>query len=226
MTRCDPTPVACGILLCLAFAPAAGIAQITVAGSAAVSLVEHRVDIGNGIEESRGLLFGAGGVVDFRSRLEVTIGVAGGSLSTNAAGAENRDVGEVGIEASFLPVRWLAIQGSARSRAYSTAIARQHWTTVGLGAEARLDFATSPVRGVLRGGLLPVVAVKGLPGPDAALAAAAGMEYRSGSITGGLFYGLERYDFPDVGAGRRLEQVSKLTFLVTVQHGARRASRL
>src|SRR2546425_12925487 len=84
-----------------------------------------------------------------------------------------------------------------------SAIARQRWTTVGLGAEARLDFATSPVRGVLRGGLLPVVAVHGLPGPDVALTAAAGMEYRSGSITGGLVYELERYDFPGGGAGRR-----------------------
>jgi len=221
VTRGDPIPVASGILLCLAIAPAAGIAQITVSGTAGVSLAEHRVDIGNGIEESRGLLFGAGGVVAFRSRLEISIGVAGGSLSTDAAGAENRDVGEVGIEASFVPVRWLALQGSARSRAYSTAIARQHWTTVGVGAEVRLDFATSPVRGVLRGDLLPVVAVNGLPGPDVALTAAAGMEYRSGSIAGGLFYELERYDFPDVGTGRRLEQVSKLTFRFTVRRGGR-----
>jgi len=37
-------------------------------------------------------------------------------------------------------------------------------------------------------------------------------------VTGGLFYGLERYDFPDRGAGRRLEQVSTLT----IRFGARR----
>src|SRR2546429_5068283 len=78
-----------------------------------------------------------------------------------------------------------------------------------------------PVRGVLRGGVLPVVAVNGLPGPDVALTAAAGMEYRSGSIAGGLFYELERYDFPDVGTGRRLEQVTKLTFRFTVRRGGR-----
>lgn len=221
-----PTAVAVRVLLCLSLAPAAGIAQITLSGTAAASLVVHQVDIGYGVEESSGLLLAGEGGVTFRSRLGLTIRAAGGSLSTSTAGAENRDVGEVGIEASVSPARWLALRASATSRTYSTAIARQRWTIVGVGAEARLDFATSPVRGVLRGGLLPVVAVKGLPGPDAALTAAAGMEYRSGSITGGLFYGLERYDFPDVGAGRRLEQVSKLTFRVTVQHGARRASRL
>jgi len=94
---------------------------------------------------------------------------------------------------------------------------------VEVGAEARLDFATSPMRGVLRGGLFPVVSVTGLPRPDVALTAAAGVEYRSGSVTSGLFYGLERYDFPPSGATRRLEQVNTLTFRFTVQRGARRA---
>ncbi len=217
MTRRDPTPVASWILVCLAFAPAAGIAQITGSGTAAISLVEHRVDIGYGVEESRGLLFGAEGAVDLGSRLALTIRAAGGSLSTDATGAENRDVGEVGLQTRVAAARWLALRGAVTSRTYSTAIARQRWTTVEVGAEARLDFATSPVRGVLRGGLLPVVSVNGLPRPDVALSAAAGIEYRGGSVTGGLWYGLERYDFPDGGAGRRLEQVSTLTVRFTVR---------
>jgi len=100
----------------------------------------------------------------------------------------------------------------------STAIARQRWTMVEAAAEARFDFTTNAVRGVVRAGLLPVVSVNGLPRPDVALTAAAGIEYRSGVVTGGLFYGLERYDFPDRGAGRRLEQVSTLT----IRFGARR----
>ncbi len=222
MTRLDPTPVAWVVLVCLACAPAAGTAQITASGTAAVTFVQHQVDIGYGVEESRGLLFGAEGAVDLGSRLDLTIRAAGGSLSSDATGVENRDVGEVGLQASVAPVRWLALQGAVTSRTYSTAIARQRWTTVAVGAEARLDFATSPVRGVLRGGLLPVVSVHGLPRPDVALTAAAGIEYRGGSVIGALYYGLERYDFPDVGAGRRLEQVSTLTVRFTVQRGARR----
>jgi len=206
-----PSAVAGRVLLCLSLAPAAGIAQITLSGTAAASLVVHQVNIGYGVEESSGL------------RLGLTIRAAGGSLSTSTVGAENRDVGEVGIEASVSPARWLALRASATSRTYSTAIARQRWTIVGVGAEARLDFATSPVRAVLRGGLLPVVTVKGLPEPDVALTAAAGIEYCTGSVIGGLFYGLERYDFPDVGAGRRLEQVSTLTFRFTFHRGARHA---
>jgi hypothetical protein len=221
-----PTAIAVRVWLCLSLAPAAGIAQITLSGTAAASLVVHQVNIGYGVEESSGLLLAAAGALTLRSRLELTIHAAGGSLSTSTAGAESRDVGEVSIEASVIPARWLAVRGSATSRTYSSAIARQRWTIVEVGAEARLDFATSPVRGILRGGLLPVVSVNGLPRPDVALTATTGIEYRSGSITGGLSYGLERYDFPDVGAGRRLEQLSTLTFRLTVQRGARRADHL
>jgi hypothetical protein len=57
----------------------------------------------------------------------------------------------------------------------------------------------------------------------AADATAVGIEYPRGSIAGGLWYGLERYDFPPVGAGRRLEQVSTLTVHLTVQLRSRRS---
>lgn len=219
------TAVALRVLLCLALAPAAGIAQTTLYGTAAAALVVHQVDIGYGVEESRGLLLSAEGAVAV-SRLEVMIRAAGGSLSTSAAGAENRDVGEVGVAASVVPAQWLALRASATSRAYSTAIARQHWTMVELGAEVRLDFATSPVRGSLGAGLLPVVSVNGLPRPDVALTAAAGIEYRGGAVTSGLFYGLERYDFPPSRATRRREQLNTLTFRFTVQRGGGRVGRL
>jgi hypothetical protein len=223
VTRWGRAAGASRMVLWLSLVPAVGTAQLAVSGTGLVSYFEHQVDIGYGVEASRGLLLGAEGVVDFRSRVGLRIHAAGGSLSSETVGAEDRDVGEVGIQASVAPVRWLAILGGVTSRTYTTAIARQRWTAVDLGAEARLDFATSPVRGVLRAGLLPVVSVNGLPGPDVGLTAAAGIEYRRGPVTGGLFYGLERYDFPDQGAGRRLEQVSTLTFRFTVRRGRRAA---
>ena len=225
MTGGDASATAFGILIWLAATPAAGVAQITVSGSALVSLVEHQVDIGYGDEESRGLIVAAEGAVDVGSRFIFGVRAAGGSLATQATGAQNRDLGEVRIQASLVPARWLALRGATTWRTYTTVLARQRWATVEVGAEARLDFATSPMRGVLRGGLLPVVSVDGLPKPDVALTAAAGLEYRGGSLTGGLFSGLERYDFPDVGAGRRLEQLSTLTFRVTVQRGGGRTKR-
>jgi len=217
VTGGDRAALASGLVLSLALTPAAGVGQIAASGTTLVSFVEHRVDIGYGVEKSSGPLLGAEGAVDLWSRLALRIRAAGGSLSTQAVGAQDRDLGELGIQASVVAVGWLALRGGATWRTYSTAIARQRWTTVELGAEARLDFATSPVRGVLRAGLLPVVSVEGLPGPDVALTAAAGIEYSARSVTGGLFYGLERYDFPDQGTGRRLEQVSTLTLRLSVR---------
>ena len=217
MTRRSRALGASRMALLLLLIPVAGTAQLAVSGTGLLTYFEHQVDIGFGVEASHGLLVGAEGVVDLRPRIAFRLHAAGGSLSTDAVGAENRDVGEIGVQASIAPTPWLALLGGMTSRMYSTAIARQHWTALDLGAEARLDFAASPMRGVLRAALLPSVSATGLPGPNLALTAAAGIEYRRAAITGGLFYGLERYDFPDEGAGRRLEQVSTLTFRLTVR---------
>ena len=204
----------------LGLTPRTSCAQVGVAWTAAASLFVHQVDIGYGVEKASGLLIGAEGALDVRSRWRFAVHAAAGSLSGQVTDAEQRDVGELGVRASFAPAPWVALVGGATSRTYTSAIARQRWTIVDLGAEARLDFATTPVRGVLRVGVLPVVAVRGLPGPEVGLTAAAGVEYRAGRVTGGLFYGIERYDFPAAGGGgRRLEQVSTLSFRFTVQRG-------
>src|SRR5206468_2362226 len=107
-----PGAVAVRVVLALSLAPAAGIAQITLSGTAAASLVVHQVNIGYGVEESSGLLLAGEGGVTFRSRVGLAIRAAGGSLSTSTAGAENRDIGEVGVEASVIPAPWLALRGS------------------------------------------------------------------------------------------------------------------
>ena len=223
MSATSRATVGSGIFLALAIAPRATCAQLRTTGTASASLFMHQVDIGYGVEESTGLVFGVEGEIDAGARLVLVVHAAGGSLSTQAIGAQDRNVGEIGVRASVVPRPWLALFGGAMSRTYSTALARQRWTTVELGAEARADFATIPVRGVLRGGLLPVVSVRGLPDPNVALTAAAGLEYSTGAFTGGMFYGLERYDFPDTGAGRRLEQVSTFSFRFSVQRRQRRS---
>lgn len=217
MSATSRAAVGPSLFLAMAFAPRLSSAQLGVTGTATASLFVHQVDIGYGVEESTGLLFGAEVTVDIRSRLVLAVRAAGGSLYTQAAGAQDRNVGEIGARASVLPAPWLALFVGATSRTYSSALARQRWTTLEVGAEAHADFATIPLRGVLRGGVLPAVSVRGLPDPDVALAAAAGLEYKSGGFTGGMFYGLERYDFPATGAGRRVEQVSTLSFRFSVR---------
>ncbi len=219
-------PGAASLVVCctLGLIPRGACGQLGLAWTTSAALLVHQVDIGYGVEQTSGLVLGAEGALAVRSRWRFAVHAAGGSLSGPVTDAEQRDVGELGVRGSVVATPWLAIVSGATSRTYSSAIARQRWTIVDLGAEARVDFATTPVRGVLRGGLLPVVSVRGLPGPDVGLTAAAGVEYRSGAVSGGLFYGLERYDFPDTGAGRRLEQVNTLSLRVTVRRGSSRTS--
>ena len=219
MTRSRGGAALSGILLALTTAPCIAAAQLGVSGTAFASLFMHQVDIGYGVEKSTGVVVGVEGALHVPSRLVLAARASGGSLSTQASGAENRDVGEIGVRASVIATRWLAFVGGATSRTYTTSLARQRWTTVELGAEARVDFAAIPARGVMRGGVVPVVSVRGLPGPSLALTGAVGLEYRRSRLVAGLFYGLERYDFPAVGTVRRLEQVSTLTIRFAVQRG-------
>src|SRR5438094_812366 len=140
----------------------------------------------------------------------------GGRL-IGSTGVLDRDVGELGVEASVVTVPWLALQAGAARRAYSTKLGRQTWTLVGLGAQARMAFAGDAIHSVWRAALLPAVSASGLRGPDTAFRAATGLEYRVRTTTLCVEYSLERYDFPAEAGVRRLEQVSAVTLLLELQ---------
>ena len=194
----------------LSAAPAAAQRALTVAPL--VSLAEHRVDAGFGVERSLGPILGGVGTVRFSPRVTVAVHALGGSLF-GSQGVLDRDVGELGVEASVITVPWLALEAGATRRAYSTKLGRQTWTLVGLGATARMAFAGNAIHGVWRAALLPAVSASGLRGPDRAFRAATGLAYRVRTTTLGVEYSLERYDFPAEGEGgvRRLEQLSAVT---------------
>jgi hypothetical protein len=195
-------------------APAA--AQRALAVAPLVSLAEHRVDAGFGLERSLGPILG--GVATLRSgpRFALAVRALGGSLF-GSKGVLDRDVGELGVEASVVTAPWLAFQAGAARRAYSTKLGRQTWNMVGLGATARAAFAGDAIHGVWRAALLPVVSVSGLRTPDVAYRAAAGLEYRVRTATLGVEYSLERYDFPAQAGVRRLEQLAGVTLRLDVR---------
>jgi hypothetical protein len=195
-----------GAILSAAPAPA----QRALIVAPLVSLAEHRVDAGFGVERSLGPILGAVGILRSGPRLTLAVRALGGSLF-GSKGVLDRDVGELGVEASVVTAPWLAFQARAVRRAYSTKLGRQTWSMVGLGATARVGFAGGTIHGVWRAALLPVVSVSGLRGPDTAFRAATGLEYRVRTTTLGVEYSLERYDFPAEAGVRRLEQLSALT---------------
>ena len=198
----------------LSAAPAAAQRALTVAPL--VSLAEHRVDAGFGVERSLGPILGGVGTVRFSPRVTVAVHALGGSLF-GSQGVLDRDVGELGVEASVITVPWLALEAGATRRAYSTKLGRQTWTLVGLGATARTAFAGNAIHGVWRAALLPAVSASGLRGPDRAFRAATGLAYRVRTTTLGVEYSLERCDFPAAAGVRRLEQLSALTLLLELR---------
>ena len=195
-------------------APAGAQRAWTVAPFA--SLAEHRVDAGFGVERSLGPMLGGLGTLRFGPRLDVAVRALGGRL-IGSTGVLDRDVGELGVEASVGTVPWLALQAGVARRAYSTKLGRQTWTLVGLGARARMAFAGDAIHSVWRAALLPTVSASGLRGPDTAFRAATGLEYRVRSTTLCVEYSLERYDFPAEAGVRRLEQLAALTLLLELR---------
>jgi hypothetical protein len=186
-------------------------AQLAVQGSGLVAMAEHRVDAGQGVEQSSGTLLGAEGRLFIGSRVELLLHAAGGKLTADSAQADTRDLGEAEFRASVLTIPWLALHAGVSVRSYSTALVRQRWTALRFGGEARLAFVGGGVTGTLRADILPSVSVSGLERPSRAYAAGAGLDWRVGVVTLGVRYELERYDFPAVLGVQRREQLSMLT---------------
>jgi len=204
-------------LVCRLGAPAAWLAAATplaaqVAGQATgvVAMAERRVDAGNGVEQSSGMLVGGEGRLVVGSRFELFVHAAGGKLNADSASADDADFGEVLARASVVTVPWLALDAGVSSRAFATSLVRQRWTALRLGGELRLAFVGGVVTGVLRGEILPSVTVSGLAKPSRAYAAGAGLDYRIGVFALGLRYEFERYDFPVAAGFARRDQLSTL----------------
>lgn len=159
--------------------------------------------------------------LELGTRWQLAVRLRGGSLTARTAGALDRDIGEIGVAAGARATSWLTFRAGATRRIHATALARQRWFLLDLGGEANVPLAVGggAMRAIVRGALLPVVAVPGLDAPTTAFAAATGMEYLSSGATKlTILYSLERTDFP----ARRREQLSAVTARVTIRFGAGR----
>jgi hypothetical protein len=205
------TPGRIGILLLVVSWSAAAAGAQTVTAGASVSWAEHRVNAGFGVERSSGLL-GAGQVVlALPPRVELVARAGAGTLERDSANAQDRHAAEIGADARYRPLSWLWLETGVATRTYSAPIAVQRWTSVRLGAEARIPFYGHRAEAVGRLLFMPLDDATGIDQPDLAVTAAAGVEYRLGAVGLALLYGLERYDFPAQGGVARVEQLSALT---------------
>lgn len=177
--------------------------------------VEHSVRAGSGIERSSGTLVG-GRVGTMISWVELEGHALGGRLTNRSAVGEDRTVGELGLQASALPLPWLAFTIGGTGRSYTTPLARQRWIAVSTGVEARVQMLDGAIRGASRVALMPAVNVSGLDAPNFAAVSGVDVSYHTRMLTAELAYSLERYDFPSVAGVRRLEQFGRLTAAVGI----------
>lgn len=193
-------------------------AQLPITAGASVSLAEHRVTAGAGLERSSGTMFGlsASTSVPWRS-VDAWLTLRAGSLGANERTAVDRDVGELRVGAS-MPIRpWLSAVSGITVRRYASSLAAQRWAWAELGVAGRMMLLDDAVRVSAGVSMMPLVSVSGISRPDLAVAAQSSLAYTTGRLTGTLRYGLERFDFPARADGRRLEELSSLELGVTWQ---------
>ncbi len=187
--------------------------------SAVVTLMrgDHRVDAGFGAERATGLLAGGAARLRFRGIALALTGETGHLTAVQGSGAIDRDISQVGATAQFTPLPWLVLESGVTLRSFGTVVARQRWTLVRAGAEARIALSGETFWALGHAHLLPIVRVNGLPNAATAFDAGTGLAYQRGRILFALTYTLERCDFPPQGSTRRTEQLGTLALSGGVQ---------
>jgi hypothetical protein len=204
-------------LLLAGLGPRSVVAQVTVTPSVFVAYVQHQVDIGYGDERTSGPVLGAMVQVSPTRWTDFTVSGYGGTLSADTANIDTRRMVDLELGGSVFATPSLALQVGLRAQSYTTPLARQRWLSVSVGGEFAPEIFDGAARAVLRAGLIPAANVSGLPNPTFAVTGGAGFEFLRGPLTGGLFFSLERYDFPYSNAAPRAEQIALLTAQVGVR---------
>jgi hypothetical protein len=199
-----------GLAGCLACAAPLG-AQLPVTTGVSVSLAEHRVTAGAGLERSSGTMFGvwATTVVPWQS-VEARASLRAGSLGANERSAFDRDVGEISLGASIPVSDWVGLNAGLVVRRYESALAAQRWVWGEVGIHGRRSMLENALKLSAGLSIMPLVSVSGISRPDLAVAAHSAVGYTTGRLTATIRYGLERFDFPARNGVRRLEELSSL----------------
>ena len=189
---------------------------VSVVGGAA----DPRVDAHHRVERTSGPVAGVRvDLVPFEGT-SLFVRALGGALGAQQkTAASERDLGEVALGARVRLLGWLDGRGTLMTRTFSSALARQRWTSASLGADVRTTMLDGRIVGTVGGELFPVVRVSGHPSPDLAFGASTGVRWVSRRYVLALGYQLERYDFPSDPLGRRLEEHSMLTIRAGYRFG-------
>ena len=185
-------------------------ARVLLTGAVVVGVLDHRVEVGAGVERTSGPVFGVQLDASRGPELSVALRALGGTLDARSRAADARDVGEVQADARLHVLPWLDARAGATVRSFTSALARQRWTQLSLGADTRIAMLDGRIEGTAGAALLPYVRVSGHDSPRLAIAASMGLRHSNRRYEIGLAYALERYDFAEAAGIRRMEEHSSL----------------
>lgn len=199
--------------------------RVLVTSAAVAGTIDHRVDVGGGVERTTGPVFGIQVDASRNPDLIVSLRALGGSLSPRSPVADQRDVGEIGGDVRIRVLSWLDARGGATVRSFTSELARQRWTELSVGADMRVGMLGGRIDGTAGAALLPYVRVSGHQSPGLAIAASMGLRHTSKRYELGLLYQLERYDFAALSGVSRAEEHSVLLlragYRIGIGHSAR-----
>lgn len=199
-----------GAALLLSFSIARAVGQGRWTAASRLTLTEHRVDAGFGVERFSGVGIGVDAARRF-GRLTLGVAAQGTHLAAQASSELDRRMGEVGGTLTLAVGSWWGVYGGLSSRSLASDAARQHWVLGRLGVEARPSFSGARARAIGHLAIMPVATLSGVPSAAPAIDGGAGIDYAAGNVRLALLYGVERFTFPALNGIRRREQFSTLS---------------
>ena len=205
----------------------------TLALSAVAGQVTHSSHITSIFTESHsGLLYGGNMVVAPLGWLRLSGDFRTGSLTNDAPTGEALSVTEAEANLTFAPADWFGFGGGYVIRGEKTPLATQQWRFPRVSAQTRFTFVGGAVTTVTGLSLLPGASYTGFLDPadsvnhtklvkpnPFSLAGEAGLELRTGVLSAGITYYVEKFTFPVIQGETRRDQFSMLRLRVGLQAG-------
>ena len=199
------------------------LALSLVAGPAAHSAHPTK----NFTESRTGLMYGGNAELAPFGWFKLTGDVRTGVLRTNRNTGEDMNVSEAEAQLTFFPAPWIGFGGGYVRRQERTDLGTQRWDFPRVSALTRFTFVGGAVTTVTGFSVLPAAHYTGYtdstftlvqPNPFS-IAGEAGIEVRTGLLSAGLTYYVERFTFPILAGEVRRDQFSALRLRLGLQVG-------
>ena len=203
-----------------------------LAVSAVAGQVTHASHISDVFTEKHsGLLYGGNAVLAPLSWLTLSGDFRTGILTNSKSTGEDLTVNEGEANLTISPAPWFGFGGGYVMRGEKTTLATQHWTFPRVTAETRFTFVGGAVTTVTALSLLPAAKYTGYLDPTDStgtkqvnpnpfsMAGHAGLEVRTGVLSAGLTYYVEKFAFPLILGETRRDQFSALRLRIGLQAG-------